>query len=206
MPLFLGPGRLVLSFLLPPLFLIYLLPGIIASFVRHPRREGIWLLDILTGWSGVGWIAALIWALMSPVEGARQSSPTGASPSAPAEATAPASPRDVAAETNRWAFFLHLSLLAGYIVPLAGFIAPLVIWQSKKQELPGLDVHGRNATNWIISELIYGAAAGVLAIIIIGLPLLMALALAAVIFPIVAAVKATDGKTWIYPLALPILQ
>jgi len=39
--------------------------------------------------------------------------------------------------------FLHFSLLAGYVVPIAGLIAPIIIWQLKKNELPGLDEHGK---------------------------------------------------------------
>ena len=59
-------------------------------------------------------------------------------------------------DTRQWAMFLHFSLLAGYAVPMAGLIAPIVIWQVKKEELPGLDMHGKIALNWIVSYLIYG--------------------------------------------------
>src|SRR5712691_916577 len=58
-------------------------------------------------------------------------------------------------QTRQWALFLHLSLLAGFLVPFAGLIAPIVIWQLKKADLPGLDVHGKNALNWIISTILY---------------------------------------------------
>ncbi len=54
-------------------------------------------------------------------------------------------------ETRKWAFILHMSVLAGFALPPAGFIAPIVIWQLKKNELPGIDAHGKNAVNWIIS-------------------------------------------------------
>jgi uncharacterized Tic20 family protein len=42
---------------------------------------------------------------------------------------------------------LRLSMLAGYMVPMAGLIVPIVIWQLKKAELPVLDPHGKNAVN-----------------------------------------------------------
>jgi len=45
--------------------LIYLLPGVIASYVRHRYAVAIWALNILLGWSGLGWVAALVWALMA---------------------------------------------------------------------------------------------------------------------------------------------
>src|SRR5207248_4635078 len=47
-------------------------------------------------------------------------------------------------QTRQWALFLHLSILAGFVVPFAGLIVPIVIWQLKKAELPGIDVHGKN--------------------------------------------------------------
>ncbi|MEZ6095927.1 MAG: DUF4870 domain-containing protein [Pirellulaceae bacterium] len=56
-------------------------------------------------------------------------------------------------ESNKWALILHLSVFAGYAVPMVGLIAPLIIWQMKKDEVPGLDAHGRIVMNSIISFL-----------------------------------------------------
>jgi uncharacterized Tic20 family protein len=61
-------------------------------------------------------------------------------------------------QVRQWALVLHLSLLAGFIIPLAGMVAPIIIWQLKKEEMPGLDAHGKVVTNWIISSIIYGAS------------------------------------------------
>jgi hypothetical protein len=36
---------------------------------------------------------------------------------------------------REWAMILHFSMFAGYLVPIAGFIAPIIIWQIKKDEL-----------------------------------------------------------------------
>lgn len=54
-------------------------------------------------------------------------------------------------QTRQWAMFLHFSILAGFLFPLAGLVAPIVIWQLKKTELPGIDVHGKVVVNWILS-------------------------------------------------------
>ena len=35
-------------------------------------------------------------------------------------------------ETRQWAFALHLSVLAGFVVPLAGLIVPILIWQAEE--------------------------------------------------------------------------
>lgn len=46
-------------------FAMYWLPTIIA-LVRHaPSAPGIALLNFFLGWTGIGWIVALIWALTS---------------------------------------------------------------------------------------------------------------------------------------------
>lgn len=109
-------------------------------------------------------------------------------------------------QTQKWASLLHLSLLLGYvIVPGAGMVAPILIWQMKKDELPGLDVHGRNATNWIISSVIYAAISGVLCFVGIGIPMLLAVVLCSIIFPILAASKANNGEVWKYPMAIEFI-
>lgn len=98
---------------------------------------------------------------------------------------------------------LHLSTLLGHApAPLLGLIVPIVIWQIKKTDLPEIDQHGKNAVNWIISELIYLVITGLLSLLLIGLPLLFAVAILGIVFPIVAAIKASNGEVWKYPLSI----
>lgn len=48
---------------------LYFIPYGIARTRRHPSTTGIGLLNLLTGWTGLGWLAALIWAASgSPAE------------------------------------------------------------------------------------------------------------------------------------------
>jgi uncharacterized Tic20 family protein len=105
-------------------------------------------------------------------------------------------------EARQWATFLHLSLLAGFLVPGAGFILPIVLWQVKKDELPGIDAHGKVVANWLVSALVYGIAGSLLMFVLIGFPLLGLLALLAVVFPIIGAIKANEGVLWPYPLSI----
>jgi hypothetical protein len=42
---------------------LYLLPWIIAASRDHHRRSAIFWLDVLLGWTVLGWIAALVWSL-----------------------------------------------------------------------------------------------------------------------------------------------
>ena len=98
---------------------------------------------------------------------------------------------------------LGAALLAGSLVPLAGYVAPIVIWRMKKAEVPGLDAHGRAAANWMVSQVLYLVLAGLFCLVLIGIPMLAALGVVGVVFPIVAALRAGDGIVWRYPLSLP---
>jgi hypothetical protein len=45
---------------------VYFLPTIIASNRKHPNSGPILVLNLLAGWTFLGWIGALIWALTIP--------------------------------------------------------------------------------------------------------------------------------------------
>lgn len=105
---------------------------------------------------------------------------------------------------NNWGLILHLSQLSHVVVPLAGFIAPIVIWQLKKDEIPGIAEHGRNVANWLISLVIYSGICFALSFILIGIFLAVALAIANITFVLIGAVKAHEGVAWQYPLSMKI--
>lgn len=50
--------------LLTLVFGAYFLPWVVASLRDHPQREGICFVNLLFGWTGIGWLAALAWALV----------------------------------------------------------------------------------------------------------------------------------------------
>jgi len=117
-------------------------------------------------------------------------------------------------DTNKWAMFLHLSQFAGYVIPLAGMIVPIAIWFAKKEEMPELDAHGKMVANWLITELIFGAALfmfGLVGMILFPLllcllPIAIGLGIAGVAFPIFGAIKASNGELWPYPLTIQFLK
>jgi len=43
---------------------IYLLPLLIATAIDHKNRIAIGLLNLFLGWTGLGWLGALIWVVM----------------------------------------------------------------------------------------------------------------------------------------------
>lgn len=124
----------------------------------------------------------------------------------PAGSSAPAGPVDVEQQTRQWAMFLHLSQLANFVAPLAGVILPILIWQIKKGELPGIDEHGKIVMNWIISAVLYGVVCFFLVFLVIGVLLLPVLAILAIVFPIIGGIKANNGEVWKYPLSIPFFK
>ena len=109
--------------------------------------------------------------------------------------------------TAKWLVVaLHLSQFAGYAAPLAGFVVPIVIWQVAKDEHPEIDEHGRMVANWIISHLLYIVASVLLSFVGVGIPLLIVLAILGVIFPIIGAIRASQGVCWSYPLTIQFLS
>ncbi len=113
---------------------------------------------------------------------------------------------DVSANTNMWGMFIHLSHFFGYVIPLAGLIVPIVLWQIKKHDSAVIDQHGRIVVNWIITEFILGIVFAILCFAVIGIPLLMALAVVSIIFPVIGAVKANNGEVWRYPGSITFFQ
>ena len=102
-------------------------------------------------------------------------------------------------ETNQWAMFIHFSLLAGWIVPIAGLIVPILLWQIKKNELPGIVPHAHVVLNWIVTSLVYALICFILTFVLIGILGFLVLAIVTVIFAVVGGLKANDGKVWEYP-------
>lgn len=47
---------------------IYFFPFIVACVRRHRNQTAIFVLNLFTGWTGLGWIAALVWACTANTE------------------------------------------------------------------------------------------------------------------------------------------
>lgn len=109
-------------------------------------------------------------------------------------------------ETNTWAMVLHLSVLASFLLPLAGVVAPIVIYLIKKDSLPGLKPHAFVVFNWLLSALIYGVISLILTLVVIGALGLIAVAILSIVFPIIGGIKASDGEVWPYPLSIKFFK
>jgi TM2 domain-containing membrane protein YozV len=48
--------------------LVYLIPAIVAQERKAKHAWGILLLDLLLGWTFIGWVVALVWAVSDSPE------------------------------------------------------------------------------------------------------------------------------------------
>lgn len=83
---------------------------------------------------------------------------------------------------NQFLMLTHLSQLAHFVFPFGGLLAPLLLWQMKKDEIIGLEDHGKEIMNFQISFAIYAIISSILIILLIGIGFLFVIALLTVIF------------------------
>lgn len=97
------------------------------------------------------------------------------------------------------AMFCHLSGLVGYIIPFGNIIAPLIIWQLKKEGSAYIDYHGKEALNFQIALTIYLVVAALSMLVLIGIVLVPLIGIAGLVLMIMAGIKAKDGENYRYP-------
>ncbi len=124
------------------------------------------------------------------------------------------------ADERQMGLFLHLSSLANLVLFPVGYIIPVVLWQTQKETMPTLDVHGKEAVNWMITSAIYHTINFVVFIIGIFLTMVfvgflvifvnflvfIALLVSGIAFSIIAGVKANNGEHWEYPLNIRFIK
>jgi uncharacterized Tic20 family protein len=110
-------------------------------------------------------------------------------------------------DVTNWAMLCHLSALVGLLGNGVGFLlGPLIVWLIKKEEHPFIDEQGKEAVNFQITVFIGFFIAGILSLALIGIPLLILLGIADIVFPIIAAVKVGNGEHYRYPFAIRFLK
>ena len=109
-------------------------------------------------------------------------------------------------EIRNTAAVAHLSTFAGLVVPFGSVIGPLAVWLTRRDRGPFIDQAGREALNFGISIAIYGSVLVVAAFMLVGIPLLMVGVVAWVVLASLAAVKASQGQAYRYPLTLRLIR
>ena len=109
-------------------------------------------------------------------------------------------------EARRRAVICHLSGFAGYLLPFASVIAPLVLWMLWRDSDEFVHEQGREALNFQISVLIYAVASLVLIVLLVGILLIFAVAVFQLVLMVMAAVTADKGQHYRYPLTLRFIR
>lgn len=113
-------------------------------------------------------------------------------------------------DARLWATIGHLIPLVGLIpVPFLNLIAPLVVWLIKRESDPFVDEQGKEAVNFQITVTIAGLVILVLSFLgplVCITPILgLALLIATVVFLVIAAIRANEGRHYRYPLCLRLI-
>ncbi len=109
-------------------------------------------------------------------------------------------------DERTWAMLCHFSAFTGLIFPFGNFLAPLIIWLIKKEELPFVEDQGKEVLNFQISMTIYLLISLILCFIFIGIPIVIGLIIFCFIITIIAAISANDGKAYRYPINLRLIK
>ena len=122
------------------------------------------------------------------------------------------------AEERQWAMFAHLSALLGGLVTsgwagnIGFFIGPLVIWLMKKDTMPFVNDQAKEALNFAITVSIAFLVLMILTVMtffvgaVLTVPLMLIIGVTALVFIIIAAMKANEGIAYRYPFALRLVK
>ncbi|MBI3228999.1 MAG: DUF4870 domain-containing protein [Burkholderiales bacterium] len=87
-----------------------------------------------------------------------------------------------------------------------GFVGALIIWIIKKDESQFIGDQAKEALNFQIAVMIASFAAGILCMVLIGFLLIPVIVVANLIFCILAAIAASKGENYRYPLPFRLVQ
>jgi uncharacterized protein len=101
----------------------------------------------------------------------------------------------------------HLSQLLDLVTVIGGFVVPLIIWLTQKDKVAGMDEHGKMILNFQISIFIYSIICIPLILLFgLGIILLIGVGIIALVFPIINAIKVSNGEIPKYPLTIEFLK
>ncbi len=116
-------------------------------------------------------------------------------------------PGSLSQEDRNWGMIGHLSALAAFIAPfLGGVLGPLIVYLVKKDQSAFGAECAKEALNFNITVAIGYCACGLLAIVFIGIPLMVALWIAWLVLVIIAGVRASEGVSYRYPATIRFVK
>lgn len=102
-------------------------------------------------------------------------------------------------DERTWAILAHVS---GMFI---SFLGPLIIYLLAKEDQPFMKHHAAEAMNFHITVLIAYVVSAVLVLVLIGILMLIAVAIGAIVFTIMAAIAASRGEWYRYPMNIRMI-
>lgn len=109
-------------------------------------------------------------------------------------------------DARMWGTLCHLSALSMYFTAVGGIVGPLAVWLVKRNEYPFVDDQGKESLNFQLSMLLYHLIAAIGVLCLIGLPALICLSIANIVFVIIASLQANNGVYYRYPLTIRFIK
>lgn len=101
----------------------------------------------------------------------------------------------------------HLCQLINLFTVIGGFLVPLIIWLTQKDQILGMDEHGKAIVNFQISLYIYSLICIPLILLCgIGFLGLAVLGIVTLVLPIINAIRASNGESPEYPFSLKLVK
>jgi uncharacterized protein len=115
-------------------------------------------------------------------------------------------PQPLPADQERmWGMLAHLSAFVAAYVAL-GFLGPLVVMLVFGPRSAFVRAHAVEALNFNLTWLIYIFVSVILAFLLIGILILIALGIAYIVLVVIAAVRANNGEQYRYPLTIRFVR
>ncbi|NCO63241.1 MAG: DUF4870 domain-containing protein [Flavobacteriales bacterium] len=110
-------------------------------------------------------------------------------------------------QDNQLLVITHLSQLATLLTGFGGLIIPLILWLTQKENVYNMDEQGKRIINFQLSLIVY-AIICIPLILFLGLGILgfIVLGIISVVFPIVNAIKSSNGELPTYPLSINFIS
>ena len=115
-------------------------------------------------------------------------------------------PTEASKDEKNLALLCHLLTFTGYIIPFGNILGPLIIFLIKKDQSPFIRQHAVEALNFQISLTIYAIISALLIFVLVGFLMIVAVAIVGVVFTIIAAISASEGKIYRYPLTIRMVS
>ncbi len=107
------------------------------------------------------------------------------------------------AENRQLLVWTHLSQLLDIVTGFGGFIVPLVLWLTQRDTIMNMDENGKSIINFQISMFLYILICIPLILLLgIGILGIITIAVLCFVFPIINAIKVSNGEKPHYPLSI----